>query len=310
MEVLVKSLCKEDLNLPKLLGAALDTAAWPPVEGNRRISTQEAWKKPLPSALPCIQSVVFLKSQFDHLTPVLFWFLRGCRLLSGERAQNLNKNYMSFIFQVEEGEREGEGEEEKREVLSLEGRILKLKLQYFGHQRFEELTHLKRPWCWERLRAGGEGDDRGWDGWMASPNQWTWVWVNSRSWWWAGRPGVLRFMSSQRVGQTERLNWTDKASHGLVPHLHQLTHTNLSSSSTLGSLLLRPFAHSLLSPWDASLFSTSPDPCYLILSQFPNLTSFLPQSSKLGLLPLQQELRVPDPFLRLHLSQLQRHKII
>ena len=72
MEVLVKSLCKEDLNLPKLLGAALDTAAWPPVEGNRRISTQEAWKKPLPSALPCIQSVVFLKSQFDHLTPVLF----------------------------------------------------------------------------------------------------------------------------------------------------------------------------------------------------------------------------------------------
>ena len=62
----------------------------------------------------------------------------------------------------------------------------------------EELTHLKRPWCCERLRAGGEGDDRGWDGWMASPTQWTWVWVNSRSWWWTGRPGVLRFMESQR----------------------------------------------------------------------------------------------------------------
>ena len=46
----------------------------------------------------------------------------------------------------------------------------------------EELTHLKRPWCWERLKAGGEGDDRGWDGWMASPTQWTWVWVNSGSW--------------------------------------------------------------------------------------------------------------------------------
>lgn len=59
MKVLVKSLCKEDLNLPKLLGAALDTAAWPPVGGNRRISVQEAWKKPLPSALPCSQSVVF-----------------------------------------------------------------------------------------------------------------------------------------------------------------------------------------------------------------------------------------------------------
>ena len=58
----------------------------------------------------------------------------------------------------------------------------------------EELTHLKRPWYWERLRAGGEGDDRGWDGWMASPNQWTWVWVDSGSWWWTGRPGVLEFM--------------------------------------------------------------------------------------------------------------------
>ena len=64
----------------------------------------------------------------------------------------------------------------------------------------EELTHWKRPWCWERLRAGGEGDGRGWDGWMASPTQWTWVCVDSRKWWWTGRPGVLRFMGSQRVG--------------------------------------------------------------------------------------------------------------
>ena len=62
---------------------------------------------------------------------------------------------------------------------SLEG--LKLKLQYFGHL-CEELTHWKRLWCWERMRAGGEGDDRGWDGWMVSPTQWTWVWVNSGSW--------------------------------------------------------------------------------------------------------------------------------
>ena len=64
----------------------------------------------------------------------------------------------------------------------------------------EELTHLKRPWCWERLKAGGEGDNRGWDGWMASPTQWTWVWVNSRSWYRTGRPGVLQSMGSQRVG--------------------------------------------------------------------------------------------------------------
>ena len=75
---------------------------------------------------------------------------------------------------------------------------------------WEERTHLKRPWCWERLRvAGGEGDDRGCDGWMASPTQWTWVWVNSGSWWWTGRPGVLCFMESQRVGRdwATELNW-------------------------------------------------------------------------------------------------------
>ena len=62
-------------------------------------------------------------------------------------------------------------------------------------------THVRHcfignDWCWEGLGAGGEGDDRGWDGWMASP---TWVWVNSGSWWWTGRPGMLRFMRSQRV---------------------------------------------------------------------------------------------------------------
>ena len=73
----------------------------------------------------------------------------------------------------------------------------------------EELTHLKRLWCWERLRAGGEGDDRGWNGWMASQTQWTWVWVSSRSWWWLGRPGVLQFTGSQRVGYNwvTELNW-------------------------------------------------------------------------------------------------------
>ena len=75
----------------------------------------------------------------------------------------------------------------------------------------KELTHLRRPWCWERLRAGGEGDDRAWDGWMVSPTQWTWVWVDSGSWWWTGRPGVLQFMGSQRVGHdwATELNWPD-----------------------------------------------------------------------------------------------------
>ena len=73
----------------------------------------------------------------------------------------------------------------------------------------EELTHWKRLWCWEGLGAGGEGEDRGWDGWMASLTRWTWMWVNSRSWWWTGRPGVLRFMGSQRVRHdwATELNW-------------------------------------------------------------------------------------------------------
>ena len=69
---------------------------------------------------------------------------------------------------------------------------------------------MKSLWCWEGLGTGGEGDDRGWDGWMASPTQWTWVWVNSGSWWWTGRPDVLGFMGSQRVGHdwATELNWT------------------------------------------------------------------------------------------------------
>ena len=93
---------------------------------------------------------------------------------------------------------------------SLEGLMLKLKLQYFGHLMWRT-THLKRPWCWERLKAGGEGGDGGWDGWMASLTQWTWVWLRSRSCWWTGRPGVLHSMGLQRVGHNwaTELNWTD-----------------------------------------------------------------------------------------------------
>ena len=74
----------------------------------------------------------------------------------------------------------------------------------------EGLTHLERPWYWERLKVGGEGADGGWDSSMASPTQWTWVWVNSgRSWWWTGRPGVLQSMGLQSVGHdwVTKLNW-------------------------------------------------------------------------------------------------------
>ena len=100
----------------------------------------------------------------------------------------------------------------------------------------EELTHLKRPWCWERLRAGGEVDDRGWDGWMASPTQWTWVWVNSGSWWWTGRAWAGRdpwFMGSQRVGH----DWA----------------TELSWMGPDAMMLVRPnfiwYIHAVQTPW-------------------------------------------------------------
>jgi len=74
---------------------------------------------------------------------------------------------------------------------------------------YEELTYLKRSWCWERLKVGGEGDNSGWDGWMASLTQWTWVWASSRSWWWTGKTGVLQSVGSQRVVHDWALNWTD-----------------------------------------------------------------------------------------------------
>ena len=94
--------------------------------------------------------------------------------------------------------------------ISLEGMMLKLKLQYFGHL-MRRVDSLEKLWCWEGLGAGGEGDHRGWDGWMASLTRWTWVCVNSGSWWWTGRAGVLQFMGSQRVRHhwVTELNWTE-----------------------------------------------------------------------------------------------------
>ena len=98
----------------------------------------------------------------------------------------------------------------------------------------KELTHWKRLWCWEGLGAGGEGDDRGWDGWMASPTRWAWVWVNSGSWWWTGRPGVLRFMGSQRVGH----NWaTELTKYCLSKSLEQSASEHVLSTSSAPGIL-------------------------------------------------------------------------
>ena len=89
----------------------------------------------------------------------------------------------------------------------LQGLMLKLKLLWPPDVK----NWLTRPWCWERLNAGGEGADRGCDGWMASLTRWAWVWVSSGSWWWTRKPGVLQSIGSQRFGhdRATELNWTD-----------------------------------------------------------------------------------------------------
>ena len=89
--------------------------------------------------------------------------------------------------------------------------------QYFGHL-MQRTDYWKRPWCWERLKTGGEGDDRGWDGWMASPTHWMWVWVNSRSWWWTGRPDVLQSVGSQRV----RHDWATEVKIYIFCHFYKV----------------------------------------------------------------------------------------
>ena len=114
---------------------------------------------------------------------------------------------------------------------------------------WEELTHWKRLWCWEGLGAEGEGDNRGWDGWMASPTRWTWVWVNSR------RSGVLRFMELQRDVHDWRLNWTELNVHWCIeaPLEHEFTSATPKSLSYFrgaishngmdGEMLIHPVQH-------------------------------------------------------------------
>ena len=94
---------------------------------------------------------------------------------------------------------------------SLEGLMLKMKVQYFGHL-IKELTHWKRHRCWARLKAGAEGEDRGWDGWMASLTRWIWVWASSVSWWSTVKPGMLQSTGLQKVGHdwATELNWYHK----------------------------------------------------------------------------------------------------
>ena len=96
---------------------------------------------------------------------------------------------------------------------SLEGLMLKLKFQYFGHLT-RRTDSLERLWCWERLKAG-EGDNRGWDGWMASPTWWTWVWASSRSWWWQESLVCCSLWGCKESDMTEGLNWTELKEKGI-----------------------------------------------------------------------------------------------
>ena len=90
---------------------------------------------------------------------------------------------------------------------SLEGLMLKLKLQYFGHLMWRT-DSLEKPWCWKRLKAGGEGDNREWDGWMASLTRWTWVWASSGSWWWEAWCSAVHGVAKSQT-QLSELNWTE-----------------------------------------------------------------------------------------------------
>ena len=96
---------------------------------------------------------------------------------------------------------------------SSEGLMLKLKCQYNGH--LMQRTHWKRPWWWERLKAGEEGDDREWDGWMASVTRWTWVWASSGSWWWIGRADWRAAVHEIGKSRIQLSDWTEQhpASH-------------------------------------------------------------------------------------------------
>ena len=106
---------------------------------------------------------------------------------------------------------------------SLEGLMLKLKLQYFEHL-MGRIGSLEKTLMLGKLKVGGEGDGRGWDGWMTSLTNWTWIWANSRSWWWTGRPGVLQSMGLQGVGHNwgRELNW-QLAAFVLVGYFREIT---------------------------------------------------------------------------------------
>ena len=121
---------------------------------------------------------------------------------------------------------------------SLGGLMLKLKLQYFGHL-MQRTDSMEKTWCWERWKAGGEGDNRGWDGWMASPTRLTWVWASSGSWWWTEKSGVLQSRGSQRV----RHDWAIELRHctsDTLIYFFSSNHVMIFNFSLLVFMIYRP----------------------------------------------------------------------
>ena len=116
----------------------------------------------------------------------------------------------------------------------------------------KELMHWKSSCCWERLKVGGEGDDRGWDGWMASLTRWTWVWVISRSWWWTGNTGVLHSMGCKELNTTEQLNWAEFSS------LLILYHSDIENAPCSNSRDIRLKKHPMLKHFLLVSFSRKP----------------------------------------------------
>ena len=121
---------------------------------------------------------------------------------------------------------------------SLEGLMLKLKLQYFGHL-MGRTDSSEKTLMLVRLKSRGEGDNRGWDGWMASPTQWIWTWASSGSWWYTGKPDVLLFMGSQRVRQ----DWTTELTEQAVNNvgIHGLWRRGIQSGASDEAWSLRVF---------------------------------------------------------------------
>ena len=114
---------------------------------------------------------------------------------------------------------------------------------------------MLRPWCWERLKVGGEGDNKGWDGGMASPSQWTWVWVSSGSWWWTGRPVSWSPWSRKESDTTQRLNWTDEERGGVLQRRAEVHLWQKGEGEGLSTWCIS-FNYKIYIGWDAALFKT------------------------------------------------------